>query len=118
MQDIFKKNDIQNYLDAQKGFVTRIYPSFEEMSKFEKKLNIDSSNIFEYSDGLFNYNDSVCYVLEGKIYPDEQYGINVIFINYNKDEIPTAIFVDNNFCAVADQISQMVRNSIQHSESV
>lgn len=105
------KQYIEKSLKENIACDVRIYDTFKDMIKNEKNLNTSNEKIFDYTDGLFAYNNSKCYVLEGKIYPNEQYGTNIIFINYDKNEIPTAIFVENNFCEIANYISKLVKNS-------
>lgn len=114
MKEFYLKKDIENYLKQNKLFNTKIYETFEDMNKTEEFLNIGYKSIFEYTDGLFAFNDSKCYIIEGKIYPDEQYGKNIIFIHYNENEIPTAIFIENNFCNIINDITQMVNKSINY----
>lgn len=114
MKEFYLKKDIEKYLKQNKLFNTKIYEAFKDMIKNEEFLNTDSENIFEYTDGLFPFNDSKCYIIEGKIYPDEQYGKNVIFIHYNKNEIPTAIFIEDNFCKIINEVTQMVNKSINY----
>lgn len=46
-----------------------------------------------------------------EIYPDNQNGTNIFFVHYDKNEIPVAVFVENNFCEAVNEILQMVKIS-------
>lgn len=111
MKDLYFKKDIEAFLKNNSNFETKIYETYDDMIRVEKRIKTDCKNIYEYTDGLFNFNNSKCYFIAGEIYPNSQYGSNVMFIQYDKNDIPYAIFVENNFCVVSDTILQMVEKS-------
>lgn len=117
MKDFYLKQDIENFLQENKFFRTKIYVNFEEMIKNEKQINTNCKNIYEYTDGLFNFNDSKCYFIAGEIYPNNQNGTNILFVHYDKNDIPVAMFVENNFCEVVNEVLQMVKKSKNYLSS-
>lgn len=114
MKDIYIRSDIEKYLKGNREVDTRIYESFDDMKRSENFVDEECKNIYDYTDGLFGLNNCKCYVIEGKIFADGVQGINVIFVDYNKDNIPRAVFVENNFCKIADKICEMVNSSLRH----
>lgn len=117
MKEVYFRKDIEEYLINNKRFSTKIYNTFDELKISEKELNICSKNIFEFTDGLFNYNNSNCYIISGNVFSNDQYGINMIFINYDKNDVPTAIFVEDNFCEITKTIASMVKISQDYLKS-
>lgn len=110
----YTKSDIEKYLKENREIDTRIYETFDDMKRSENFVDEECKNIYDYTDGLFGLNDCKCYVIEGKIFADGVQGINVIFVDYNKDNIPRAVFVESGFCKIADKICEMVNSSLQH----
>ena len=111
---VYFRSDIENYLVSNSDVNARIYENFDDMKSCENFVDEECKSIYDYTDGLFALNNCKCYVIEGKIFADGVQGINVIFVDYNKDNIPRAVFVESGFCKIADKICEMVNKSIRY----
>ncbi len=80
-----------------------------------KQYGIDFDDIYEFTDHMFKPENSGCYTIKGNIYPDDEYGLNIFFINYNKDDIPTAMYIDLPWSKGLKDITIMVNISLKHN---
>ena len=113
VKSFYTKQDIEScMLNSGQDFA--MYPSLKELVQAEnlKDYGQDFGDIYEYTDHLFKPENVVCYIVKGNIFPDDEYGINLIFINYSKDDIPTAIYIESPWAKGSEQISKMVEVSM------
>ena len=109
---IYTKQEIEKYLTSQKNFDCRIYAKYGDLTKQENYVDYGQSldDIYEYTDGLFFPQNSVCYYIEGHIFPDNKYGSTEIFINYNKKNQPIGVFVNDAWANLGEKFSEMTKH--------
>lgn len=118
-KEYYTRRDIENYMkNSEYSFC--IYNSLKELEKAEnlenlKQYGIDFDDIYEFTDHMFKPENSGCYTIKGNIYPDDEYGLNIFFINYNKDDIPTAMYIDSPWSKGLKDITIMVNISLKHN---
>ena len=118
-KEYYTRRDIENYM-KNREYNFCIYNSLKELAKAEdlenlKQYGIDFDDIYEFTDHMFKPENSGCYTIKGNIYPDDEYGLNIFFINYNKDDIPTAMYIDSPWSKGLKDITIMVNISLKHN---
>lgn len=118
-KEYYTRRDIENYM-KNREYNFCIYNSLKELAKAEdlenlKQYGIDFDDIYEFTDHMFKPENSGCYTIKGNIYPDDEYGLNIFFINYNKDDIPTAIYIDSPWSKGLKDIAAMVDISLKYN---
>lgn len=84
-KEYYTRRDVENYMkNSEYNFC--IYNSLKELAKAEdlenlKQYGIDFDDIYEFTNHLFKPENSKCYIIKGNIYPDDEYGLNIFFIN-------------------------------------
>ena len=108
----YTKQEIESHLTSQ-NFKCRIYSTIKEMSIGENYSGYGDS-IFEFTDHFYKPQNATCYLIEGNIYPDDRFGTNEMFIDYNENDVPTGIFINTSFCKVLDEVYEMVGISMRY----
>lgn len=121
---IYTKQEIEEYLTSQKNFSCRIYKTLRDLVNNEypsaSSIPVDAveyNDIFEFTDHMWIPKNATCYYVEGNIFPDNQFDGTEIFINYNKQNQPTGVFINDTWANLGERFYEMIRHLAENNEN-
>lgn len=113
----YNKNDIHEFIKQNKEFKTIIYQTVKDMM-IEKKYDMhDGDTVADFTDGLYNAKNYICYFINNEKYPELELYSNIAIIDYNQDDLPISIYLDNSWGEFGKCLYEMVNKTIAYMNS-